>query len=138
MKKAACLFGGAIFAAVAFYLWLLVTDEIAVILVGTAIIGACVAATLRSRWALVLVPSAVMVGLEMWRATVCPHCASSDDTLFVVFILSLPFYGGSALLGAAFGTALTWRRHRGAPPPPAPVDWHPTHTHLPDFVDRYR
>lgn len=100
-------------AAIATYLWLLVSNEIVVILAGTAIIGACVAATMRSRWALVLIPAAVMVGLETWRATACPQCASSDDTPFVVFIISLPFYGGSVLVGAAIGTALTWHR-RGA------------------------
>ncbi len=113
MEKTVRLLCGTLVAAIAMYLWLLIANEIVVTLAGTAIIGACVAATMRSRWVLALAPAAVMVGLETWRATVCPQCTSSDDTPFVVFIISLPFYGGSALVGAAIGTALTWRRRRG-------------------------
>ncbi len=101
-------------AAIATYLWLLVSNGIIVILAGTAIIGACVAATMRSRWALALVPAAVMVGIETWRATACPDCSLSEDTPFVAFVLNFPLYGGVALLGATIGTALTWRRRRGA------------------------
>lgn len=114
MGKFARLLLGTLVAALAMYLWLRVASEQAVIAItGTVVIGACAAATLRSRWALVLVPAAVMVGLKTWRATVCPQCASSDDTPFVVFIISLPFYGGSALIEAAIGTALPWHRRRG-------------------------
>ena len=114
MAKIVRLLGGTLIAAIAIYLWLLVADGMTVILAGTAIIGACVAAMLSSRWALVLIPAAVMVGLEIWRATACAPCAAaSEDTPFVAFVLSLPFYGGSALLGATLGTALTRYQRRG-------------------------
>lgn len=113
MAKIARLLGGTLVTAIAIYLWLLVADGMIVTLAGTAIIGACVAATLRSRWALVLIPSAVMVGVEAFRATACPDCSLSEDTPFVAFVLSLPFYGGSALLGATLRTALTRYQRRG-------------------------
>lgn len=115
MGKFARLLIGMLVAALAMYLWLRVASEQAVIAIaGTVVIGACVAAMMRSRWALVLIPAVVMVGLETWRATACAPCvAATEDTPFVAFVLSLPFYGGGALLGAAIGTALTWHRRRG-------------------------
>lgn len=110
MIKVIRLFSSMLFGVVAMYLWLLVASGQMVIVAGTFTIGACLAAMIRSRWALVLLPLAVMIGLELWRATACSHCAVGDDTPFVAFMLSLPLYGGSALLGAALGTALVWRR----------------------------
>ncbi len=112
MEKAVRLLSGMVLAAVTMYLWLLIATGQFVIVAGTLLIGACLAVATRSRWTLVLLPLSVMIGLEIWRATACSHCSASDDTPFVAFMLSLPLYGGSALLGAAIGTALVWRRVR--------------------------
>lgn len=102
--------GGMLFAAIVIYLWLLVASEQTMIAItGTVVIGVCVAATMHSRWALALIPAAVMVGLEIWRATACAPCATATEDTFVP---SLPFHGRGALLGATLGTAVTWHRRR--------------------------
>lgn len=108
------LIAGATTVGVLLYLWrgwvrdydARIDDDARVLQLVVAAIGLVGGLVMRSWWALVVAPVALIGTAELWEAVACAACPPAREALV---ILTVVYYGGPAALGAAVGTLLGTR-----------------------------